>query len=397
MFFRIIKCSKKSRARLGEIKTDNGVIKTPAFIPVGTQATVKGITHDQLKKIGVQAVLANTYHLYLRPGDELVKKFGGLHKFMNWDGPIFTDSGGFQAFSLGYALEHGAGKIGFGMFPEDSRKDEKARPHKAAHQKLARVTEDGVEFRSHLDGSKHFFTPEKSIKIQKNLGADIIFAFDECTSPLHSKKYTAESLRRTHRWAVRCLEAAQSQKSSTKNQRLFGIVQGGAYRDLREMSARFIGAMEFEGFGIGGSLGKSKEDMYKVLDWTIPLLPDKKPRHLLGIGLPEDIEEAVKRGVDTFDCVAPTRLGRNGSAFISGGSSTKTKSLNVKSSRFLDSKNPIDKNCKCYTCTNFKLGYITHLFKADEMLGPILVTIHNLYFMEQLMKNIREKIKNGRI
>lgn len=383
MDFKILRKSKNSRARLGVIETAHGDIHTPAFVPVGTQATVKGLTEKQLKEIGAESVLCNTYHLYLRPGDETIKKLGGLHKFMNWDRPIWTDSGGFQAFSLGAAMEHGVSKIA-NIFPEEGEKEHAPRLPKA--DKFARISEEGVEFRSHLDGSKHFFTPEKSMKIQKNLGADLIFAFDECTSPLHDYAYTKKAMERTHRWAKRSLESYDK-----KNQALLGIVQGGAYKDLRVQSSKFIGSLDFNGFGIGGSLGKSKADMFKVLDWSVPFLSEDKPKHLLGIGSPEDIWEAVKRGVDTFDCVAPTRLGRNGSALVrrnlgEGGS------LNIKSGRYLKDKNPIDKKCRCYTCQNYTRAYISHLFKAKEMLGPILTTIHNLYFMENLLQDIRKKI-----
>ena len=386
MNFKILKKAKNNRARLGVIETKHGVIHTPAFIPVGTQATVKGLTVEQLKEIGAESVLCNTYHLYLRPGDEIVKKLGGLHKFMNWNRPIWTDSGGFQAFSLGAAMEHGVSKIA-NIFPEEGEKEHAPRLPKA--DKFARITEEGVEFRSHLDGSMHFFTPEKSMKIQKNLGADLIFAFDECTSPLHDYAYTKKAMERTHRWAKRSLKSYDK-----KNQALFGIVQGGAYKDLRVGSAKFIGSLNFNGFGIGGSLGKSKDDMFKVLDWSVPLLPENKPKHLLGIGSPEDIWEAVKRGIDTFDCVAPTRLGRNGSALLttSGSASLPKGNLNIKSGRYLKDKNPIDKKCGCYTCQNYTRAYISHLFKAKEMLGPILTTIHNLYFMENLFKEIRSKI-----
>ncbi|MDP3901500.1 MAG: tRNA guanosine(34) transglycosylase Tgt [bacterium] len=381
MNFRILKKAKRGYGRLGVIETDHGVIHTPSFVPVGTQATVKGLTVDQLRSLGTESVLCNTYHLYLRPGDKTVKKMGGLHKFMNWDRPIWTDSGGFQAFSLGAAIEHGVGKIA-SIFPGRNQKDvgEKERVIKDG---LTRITEDGVEFRSHLDGSKHLFTPEKSMEIQENLGADIIFAFDECTSPLHDYQYTKKSMERTHRWAKRSLVA---HKQKEKKQSLFGIVQGGAYKDLREISAQFIGSLSFPGFGIGGSLGKSKKDMYKVLEWTMPHLPEDKPRHLLGIGSPEDIYECVKRGVDTFDCVLPTRLGRNGNALLSG------ENLNIKSGRYLKDKKPIDKKCKCYTCQNHTRAYVSHLFRANEMLGPILTTIHNLFFMEELMKGIRKSI-----
>ncbi|MDO8466742.1 MAG: tRNA guanosine(34) transglycosylase Tgt [bacterium] len=391
MEFKILKKSKKSRARLGEIHTKHGVINTPAFIPVATQAAIKGLTTDQLKAIGSESLLCNTYHLYLRPGDLTVKRIGKLHKFMNWDRPIWTDSGGFQAFSLGAAIEHGVSKIA-NIFPSEAELAHKQNSPRG--QSLTTITDDGVEFRSHLDGSKHFFTPEKSIKIQENLGADLIFAFDECTSPLHDYAYTKKSLERTHNWAKRCLAAFKSKvvspKSLVQSQALFGIVQGGAYKDLRLKSAKLIGGMGFDGFGIGGSLGKSKKDMYKILDWTIPLLPENKPRHLLGIGSEEDIWEAVKRGIDTFDCVAPTRLGRNGGALLRG------ERLNIKSGRYGKDKNPIDKDCGCYTCANYSRAYISHLFNAKEMLGPILTTIHNLSFMEKLLKEIREKIAKER-
>lgn len=403
MQFKILKKSRNSLARLGVIETKHGVIHTPAFVPVGTQATVKGLTVEQLKEIGAESVLCNTYHLYLRPGDETVKKLGGLHKFMNWDRPVWTDSGGFQAFSLGAAIKHGVGKIA-NIFPGETKKASKSSNHPRLirtneritnlehhHEGFTRIIEDGVEFKSHLDGSKHFFTPEKSIKIQENLGADLIFAFDECTSPLHDHAYTKKAMERTHRWAIRCLAATKlknkSEKGKTDKQALFGIVQGGAYKDLRTGSAKTIGAMDFDGFGIGGSLGKSKKDMFQVLDWSIPFLPENKPKHLLGIGSPEDVWEAVKRGVDTFDCVAPTRLGRNGAALLKRGR------LNIKSGTYLKDKNPIDKKCACYTCRNYTRAYVSHLFKANEMLGPILTTIHNLCFMENLMLEVRKRIK----
>lgn len=386
MSFKILKKSKKSLARLGVIKTAHGDIQTPAFIPVGTRATVKGLTVEQLKMIGVQVVLCNTYHLYLRPGEKVIEKMCGLHKFMNWQKPIVTDSGGFQAFSLGYAIEHKVGKIA-SIFPETLRKYEKKRRYEneiKPKKKLAVITEKGVHFKSHIDGSKYLLTPEKSIQIQRALGADIIFAFDECTSPLSSYEYTKKAMERTHRWAKRSLMRFKIQDLRFKNkQQLFGIVQGGEYKDLREISTKFIGQMDFAGFGIGGSLGKSKKDMYRVLDWTVPLLPEEKPRHLLGIGSVDDIYESVKKGIDTFDCVAPTRLGRNGSAI------TKKGNLNLKTSKLLKDSNPIDKKCDCYTCQNYSRSYLTHLFRANEMLGPILTTIHNLSFMEKLMKEIR--------
>ncbi len=390
MEFKILKKSKNSRARLGVIETEHGVIHTPAFIPVGTQATVKGMTVEQLKAIGAESVLCNTYHLYLRPGDGVVKKMGGLHKFMSWDRPIWTDSGGFQVFSLGAALEHGVGKVA-NIFPGERtgilNKPSFAKASEGK-EKLTKITEDGVEFRSHLDGSRHFIGPEESIKIQKNLGADLIFAFDECTSPLHDYVYTKKAMERTHRWAVRCLKTFGHRTSNAEHQALFGIVQGGLFKDLRQNSAKTIGGMNFDGIGIGGPMGMVKADIYKILDWIIPLLPENKPRHLLGMGSPEEIIKAVKSGIDTFDCVAPTRLGRNGSVLMAVGE----PNLNIKSSRFSRDKSPLDKKCGCYTCQYYTRAYVCHLFRAGEMLGPILATIHNLWFMESLMKKIRKRI-----
>ncbi|MHB9019705.1 MAG: tRNA guanosine(34) transglycosylase Tgt [Minisyncoccota bacterium] len=376
--FKILKKSKKSNARAGVIDTPHGQIHTPAFYPVGTKATVKGITPVQLNDMGIEAVLCNTYHLFLRPGDKVVKKFGGLHKFMNWQKPIITDSGGFQVFSLGLGLEHGASKI--------PAADLEARKKRNANiEKFARITEDGVYFRSFLDGSKHFIGPEESMKIQENLGADIIFAFDECTSPFSDYEYTKEAMERTHRWAIRSLKA-----HSRKDQMLFGIVQGGEFKDLRLESSKFIGSMDFDGFGIGGSFGKFKKNVKNILDYSVEYLPENKPKHLLGIGSVEDIIEAIRRGIDTFDCVTPTRLGRNGTAL------TKKGNLNMRSSQLALDKKPIEKGCGCYTCTNFTRGYVRHLFQSGEMLAGILTTIHNLYFMEKLMRGIRQDIMKGK-
>lgn len=372
--FKILHNSQKSRARLGIIKTPHGSIATPAFIPVGTKATVKGLSVEQLKTIGVSALLCNTYHLYLRPGDQIIKKHGGLHQFMGWDQPLFTDSGGFQVLSLGPGLMFGGGKFA------------KPTPYKKKRKKLVEISEAGVKFRSHIDGSECFISPESSIKIQQNLGADIIFAFDECTSTTHDKKYTEASMRRTHRWAERCL------KSFKKNrQQLWGIVQGGEYEDLRQESARYIGNLNFSGFGIGGSLGNVKTTFKKVLDWTVPLLPPEKPKHLLGIGSLREIQLAVQKGIDTFDCVAPTRLARNGVALA------LHKNLNLRSRNLLNNKKPIAAACACYACQNFSRGYLCHLFRSGEMLGAVLATIHNLYFMEKFMEQLRLKIKNGNL
>ena len=376
--FKILKKSKKSNARAGVISTPHGLIHTPAFYPVGTKATVKGVTPAQLNDMGIEAVLCNTYHLFLRPGDKVVKKFGGLHKFMNWQKPIITDSGGFQVFSLGLGMEHGASKIAGPALEAKKKRSEGV-------EKFARITEDGVYFRSFLDGSKHFIGPEESMKIQENLGADIIFAFDECTSPFSDYEYTKEAMDRTHRWAVRSLNAHKR-----KDQMLFGIVQGGEFKDLRLASSKFIGAMDFDGFGIGGAFGKFKKNVKNELDWSVEHLPENKPKHLLGIGSVEDIIEAIRRGIDTFDCVTPTRLGRNGTALTEKGN------LNMRSGRFALDKKPIEKGCGCYTCANFTRGYVRHLFQSGEMLAGILTTIHNLYFMEKLMKKIRKDILENR-
>jgi len=377
-FFKILKKSKRSRARLGLIKTPHGQIRTPAFLPVATQATIKSLSPADLKEIGLAALLCNTYHLYLRPGHKVVQRLGGLHQFMNWPGPIVTDSGGFQVFSLGFGLEQGVGKIA-GIFPGRAERPRIAKP------KLVKIDEQGAEFRSHLDGSKHRLTPKKSIQIQEALGADIILTFDECTSPLATKEYTQRAMERTHRWAEICLEAKRK-----KDQALFGIIQGGQWKDLRIKSARFISQLPFDGLAVGGSLGKTKRDMEKILDWVIPELPPAKPRHLLGIGQPADLEKAVAQGIDLFDCVYPTRLARHG-IFL-----TERGQLNIFNSAFRQDKKPIMSNCSCSTCRNFSRAYLHHLFKAKEMLGPRLATFHNLWLMARLMERIREEIRKGR-
>ncbi len=364
---------------MGLIKTPHGQIKTPAFLPVATQATIKSLTPADLKEIGFPALLCNTYHLYLRPGHKIIQKLGGLHQFMNWPGPIITDSGGFQVFSLGFGLEHGVGKIA-GIFPENFKKLKKP-----VKQKLAKIDQQGVEFSSHLDGSKHRLTPQKSIQIQEALGADIILAFDECTSPLATKQYTQRAIERTHRWAEICLQIKER-----KDQFLFGIIQGGQWPDLRIKSAQFISQLPFDGLAIGGSLGKTKKDMFKILDWVIPEIPEQKPCHLLGIGQPEDLLKAIKKGVDLFDCVYPTRLARHGT-FLTGSGE-----LNILNSSFQRDKKPIMKNCACYTCRNFSRAYLHHLFKTKEMLGPCLATFHNLWFIYQFMKKIRKDIKDDK-
>jgi len=366
-------------ARVGRLLTPHGEAETPALVIVATQASVKGLTPEEVQATGTQIVLANTYHLYLRPGADLVARMGGLHRFMGWAGPLMTDSGGFQVFSLGFALEHGVGKIAK-TFPGI---DVEA-PAKGVKPGLVAIDDDGVTFTSHLDGSRHRFTPEKSIKVQEKLGADIIFAFDECTSPLHDFEYTRRALERTHRWALRCLAAR-----TRSDQALFGIVQGGAYRELREASARFIGSLPFDGYGIGGSLGRSKAEMWQVVGWVVPLLPEGKPRHLLGIGEPEDLLEGIAWGIDLFDCVAPTRLGRHGAAY------TRRGRLNLRAAGLREDPEPIEAGCDCYTCRRFSRAYLRHLFNAGEMLGPRLVTIHNIRFLQRLVEGARAALRAG--
>ena len=373
--FKIIKKLKNARTAL--FTTPNGTIKTPAFIPVATKATVKALSSDDVRAIGFNSILSNTYHLMLQPESKIVKRLGGLHGFMNFDGPIFTDSGGYQVFSLGKGIACGVSKV---KKPQNDTIGYQATNSKKS---LVKITDQGVEFRSHLDGKKIFMRPEDSIKIQEELGADIIFAFDECTSPTDSRAYLEKSLERTHKWADRCLKAHKR-----KNQALFGIVQGGDYKDLREKSAKFIGSLPFGGFGIGGSFGKEK--MKKVLDWTIPYLPDNKPRHMLGIGVVEDIFQAVELGIDTFDCVEPTRLGRHGTLL------TKKGRVRILSVKYKTDKKSIERGCKCELCDNYSRAYLHHLFKANEMTGPRLATIHNLTFMYKLMENIRKSIINNR-
>lgn len=379
---------KEGDARAGKLVTPHGIIDTPSFITVGTQATVRAVSGEDLQKIGTRVIIANAYHLHLHPGEDLIERLGGLHRFMGWQGPLMIDSGGFQIFSLGAAKEHGVGKIA-PIFPEGHDRGDHFSSKK--RKPLVKVDEGGAEFISYLDGSRHRFTPERVIEIENKLGADINLVLDECTSPLHDHHYTRAAMGRTHRWAERALE--KFQQTSNKGQMLFGIVQGGAYRDLREESAIFISGKGFDGYAIGGSLGRSKKDMHHILEWIIPLLPEDKPRHLLGIGSVDDIFEIVERGIDLFDCVAPTRMARTGTLFVKDIEGFRMHILNA---RFRDDPRPVDERCNCYTCSNYSRAYLRHLFEAKEILGIHLATIHNLYFMESLMQSIRTAIKENR-
>jgi len=374
-------------ARAGRLTTPHGPIETPSFVAVGTQATVKAVSPEELREIGIQVIIANTYHLHLRPGEGLIEKMGGLHRFMHWDGPLMTDSGGFQVFSLGAGREQGVGKIA-PIFPEEGDRGGHFKPK---GKPLVEVDEEGVEFISYLDGSRHRFTPEGVIEIERKLGADMILVLDECTSPLHDYDYTKHAMERTHRWASRALK--EFERTDDGRQALFGIVQGGAYRDLREESARFISELDFDGYAIGGSLGKSKREMHRVLEWTVPLLSENRPRHLLGIGEVEDIFAAVERGIDLFDCVAPTRMARNGTLFVREGERFR---MHIRAAQYRDDPRPIEEGCGCYTCRNYSRAYLRHLFEAKELLAMRLATIHNLYFLESLMRQIRAAIGEGR-
>ena len=418
--FKISYESNNTKARLGKITTSNGTFNTPIFIPVATLATIRALDQKDIKDLKAEVILANTYHLHLRPGEKLIKKFKGLHKFMNWNKPIITDSGGFQAFSLGFGMEHNIGKIAY--FPErlpkanleelsspqgktnleEKRKlfDKRQKPfdktkqhkHYKKGEKWATIDDSGVTFRNPYHGEKIRLTPKSSMQIQSDLGADIIFAFDECTSPLSDKAYTKKALERTHKWAKECLEYYN------KKQALFGIVQGGMYKDLRTKSARFIGKLPFQGFGIGGSLGKSKDDMHKILEWTIPLLPKNKPRHLLGIGAVEDLFNAVERGIDMFDCVAPTRWARRGHLYVSpatGGNKKNKFRIHIDRAEYKEDKKPIDKTCNCYVCKNYSRAYLRHLFVSKELTYFRLSSIHNLNFLLRLMEKIRISIKEN--
>jgi len=344
--------AQDGNARAGTFETPHGTLETPLFAPVGTQATVKAVTPAQLEAMQASLILANTYHLYLRPGDELIAEMGGLHEFMQWPHPILTDSGGFQVFSLGDINE---------------------------------IDDEGVTFQSHIDGSRHRFTPEKAIEVQENLGADIIMAFDECADP-YDRAYSEKAMKRTHDWARRC-KAAQTRS----DQALFGIVQGGIFPDLREESAATIASLDFPGNAIGGlSVGETKEEMHAILEVVDPILPADKPRYLMGVGTPVDLVEGVARGIDIFDCVLPTRVARNGQALLF------SEKFNMRNAQFADDPAPIDETCPCYACQTFSRAYIRHLMVAKEILGATLLTIHNLHTMLRLIAEIREAVLAGR-
>lgn len=350
--FKVLQEDSRSSARLGYLETPHGRVDTPVFMPVGTQATVKTMTPEEVYDVGGRIILSNTYHLYLRPGHRLVQEAGGLHRFMNWPGPILTDSGGFQVFSLG---------------------------------PLRTVTEEGVTFRSHIDGSRHFISPEKAMEIQMALGSDIAMAFDECVPYPCSWEEVRAAVERTTRWAARCREF-----HNREDQAVFGIIQGGVFKDLREKSVKELVELDFPGYGIGGlSVGEPKPLMYEILEHTVPLLPPDRPRYLMGVGSPDCLLEAVARGVDMFDCVLPTRIARNGTVFTHEGK------LVVRNAQYARDFGPLDPRCDCYACRNYTRAYIRHLIKANEILGIRLTTIHNLYFLARLMENIRRAIKQG--
>lgn len=390
--FETIKQQPGTLGRAGVIHTPHGDIETPAFVVVGTKGTVKSLKPEDMREyVGNQVALANTYHLFLQPGDDVVKEAGGLHKFANWDMPTITDSGGFQVFSLGAAFGKGVTKFASGEVTDSKEKESLnvySKEIAADHGKLCIIDEEGVTFTSHHDGSMHRFTAERSIEIQHNIGADIIIAFDECTSPTADKDYQTEAMHRTHRWAKRSILAHKQNYDALKTQGIYGVVQGGRHLDLRAESATALSAMDFDGFGIGGSF--SKEDLGDALRVVNEILPEDKPRHLLGIGEPEDIVEGVSLGCDTFDCVAPTRIARTGTIYERTNEGHKrTNLLNTKYQR--DFSKP-DESCDCYVCQNYTKAYLAHLFRSREMLGAHLASLHNLYYIVNFTKKLREQI-----
>lgn len=379
--FNVTKKSKKSWARLGLLKTPHGTVETPALVPVATKAVIKTLTSEEVKATNTQLTISNTFHLHLKPGDKIVKKAGGINEFAKFDWPTMTDSGGFQVFSLGFGHDMQVGKL-LKYFPG---KTKELTVETGSKPKSVKITPDGVHFRSPFDGRKLFIGPKESIKFQENIGADIIYAFDECTPPLSTIDYAAKSLELTHKWAKICVDSKKT------DQALYGIVQGSRYKALREKASKYIDSLDFAGYGIGGDLGESRETMDDILSWTIPNLQEGRPRHMLGIGYLEDMEIIIKRGIDTFDCTVPTHFARRGIAFTSKGK------LDLKKTRFLTDKNPLDKKCECNTCQTYTRAYICHLFKGDEITAMRLVTFHNLFYFNKVVADIRQKIKDGKL
>ncbi len=376
--FDITAKSAKSRARLGKLRTPHGVIETPAFIFCATKAAIKGINPKQMQECDTQIILSNTYHLMLQPGGDLIERRGGLHKFMGWNGPIFTDSGGYQIFSLGH-----------GSVSEEI----KGRRTSSARRTLKTISEEGAQFQSYLDGSLHTLTPEKSIEVQRQLGADLIVVLDECTPYNVDKDYTERSLQLSHRWAVRSLE--QFKRTDTGRQALYGIIQGGVYQDLRREAADFVNEQPFFAHAVGGSLGAEKAQMYDIVQYTIPLLRTDRPIHLLGIGGLRDMVHGVAQGIDTFDCVHPTRLARHGGALVAPylmENQQEREHINLRNAQYRDDDRPIQQNCSCYTCQTYSRSYLHHLLKAGELLSLQALTIHNVTFINKFMKDIRQAI-----
>lgn len=395
-----------SRARTGVIHTPHGDIETPAFVPVGTQATVKSLSPDDLTAVGTRLFFVNTYHAYLRPGMEIIRHAGGLHRFMHWDRALITDSGGFQIFSLARkkfvnaALSESAVLDRERFTRKLSRKDgEKASIFPDDYRpvgELVKIDDDGVTFTSHWDGSPHRFTPENSIGIQRTLGSDIMIAFDECAPYPTTHEYARAAMERTHRWAERCLDERDKSADAQPYQALYGVIQGGVYRDLRTESAKFISKLPFDGIAVGGvSVGESKPEMLAVLEWISPHLPETLPRHLLGVGEIDDMFTLIGQGIDTFDCVQPTRLARMGRLYVRDRTQREFQ-IDISKTMYADDMNPPDPECGCYTCRNFSLSYLHHLFRVRELLSYRLATIHNIYFMHSLVAEIRESIRNGR-
>lgn len=384
--FSIKHSGTESSARTGILTTAHGEVETPHFVPVGTKATLKSVQMKDVESLGIDMVLANTYHLFLQPGESIVKQAGGLNTFMNWKGPTMTDSGGYQVFSLGTGFGKNINKVAITPTEEDGL-DTYREEHQSEHAKLARIDEEGVTFTSHLDGSLHRFTPERSVEIQHAIGADIIVAFDECTSPTADFAYQKEALERTHRWAKRSLQTHLQNTEASSVQGLFGVVQGGRFEELRKESAEVIGGMAFDGFGIGGSF--AKEDMAGPVRWVNDILPADKPRHLLGIGEPEDIFMGVENGCDLFDCVMPTRLARHGTIYTLDGP------IHIRNRAYAEDFSLVDAEKLWDHEQTYTKAYLSHLFRSGEMLGATLASIHNIAFMARLMSNIRESIESN--